>query len=187
MNGTACPAPIPLDGLIAYWLGEAAREEQDRIEEHVFACAHCTARLAGLAALGEGIRAAFRGGAVHAVISPGALAAMHRSGLRLREYPVAPGGSVQCTIAVDDDFVVSRLAAPLAGIERLDLLHRTGDGPETRLEDIPFDPAAGEVLFCPSAAQLRTMPAHTARVRLVGHGQGAQRTLAEYTFEHSPG
>jgi len=186
MSTGVCHAPVAAETLVEYWLGELARGDEERLEEHCFGCASCAARLAELAAIGEGIRAAFRGGALHAVISPAVLATMHRAGLRLREYPVTPGGSVQCSIAADDDFVVSRLAAPLAGIERLDLLHRTGDGPEIRLEDIPFDPAEGEVLFCPPAAHLKTMPAHTERVRLVGHAQGAQRTLAEYTFEHSP-
>jgi len=187
MSTAACPAPVAVETLVAYWLGELAREDEERIEEHCFGCAFCAARLAELAALGEGIRAAFRGGALHAVISPAVLAAMRRAGLRLREYPVAPGGSVQCTIAASDDFVVSRLAAPLGGVERLDLVHRIGDGPELRLEDIPFDPAAGEVLFCPSAAQLKNMPAHSDRVRLVARAGGAQRTLAEYTFNHTPG
>lgn len=186
MTGPACPAPIAFATLVEYWLGELAGEEQDRLEEHVFGCASCAARLGGLAALGEGIRAAFRGGALHAVISPGALEMMHRAGLRLHEYPVAPGGSVQCTIAASDDFVVSRLAAPLVGVERLDLLHQAEGWPELRLEDIPFDPAGGEVLFCPPAVQLKNMPAHTARVRLVAHAQGKQRTLGEYTFNHAP-
>lgn len=186
MSAGDCRTPVEVATLVEYWLGELSRGDEERLEEHCMGCASCAARLGELAALGEGIRAAFRRGALHAVISPAVLAAMRRAGLRLREYPVIPGGSVQCTIAVADDFVVSRLAAPLIGIERLDLLHRTGDGPETRLEDIPFDPASGELLFCPSAAHLKTMPAHTQRVRLVGHARGAQRILAEYTFEHSP-
>jgi hypothetical protein len=186
MTGPACPAPVAFATLVEYWLGELAGKEQNHIEEHVFGCASCTARLGELAALGEGIRAAFRGGALHAVISTGALNMMHRAGLRLREYPVAPGGSVQCTIAAPDDIVVSRLAAPLGGVERLDLVQEAEGWPELRLEDIPFDPAAGEVLFCPPAARLKSMPAHTARVRLLARVQGEEHTLAEYTFNHVP-
>lgn len=187
MSAPACTAPVAFAALVEYWLGELAGEAQDRLEEHVFGCVSCTARLGELAALGAGIRAAFRDGALHAVISPGALEMMRRAGLRLHEYPVAPGGSVQCTIAASDDFVVSRLAAPLGGIERLDLVSQAGEGPELRLEDIPFDPAAGEVLFCPPAALLKTLPAHTTRMRLVAHAQGEQRLLGEYAFNHTPG
>ena len=183
----ACRAPVPEETLAAYWLAELARVDEERVEEHCFGCAPCAERLGELAAMGEGVRAVFRAGLLHAVISPAVLAAMRDAKLRLREYSAVPGGSVQCSIAAQDDFVVSRLATPLAGIERLDLLYREGDGPETRLEDIPFDPAAGEVLFCPQAALLKTMPAHTHRVRLVGHAGRAQRTLAEYSFEHTPG
>lgn len=187
MSTMDCRAPVSDATLVEYWLGELAHEDEQRIEEHCFGCASCSARLAEFAALGEGIRAAFRGGALHAVISPAVLGTMRRAGLRLREYPVAPGGSVQCTVEAADDFVISHLAVPLGGIERLDLLYRAGDGPEARLEDIPFDPTTGEVLYCPPPAHLKTMPAHTARVRLVGYARGAPRSLGEYTFNHTPG
>lgn len=186
MSVPACGAPLPFATLVDYWFGELAREEGERLEEHFFACAHCAARLEELAALSGGIRAAFAGGALHAVISPAVLAKMQGEKLRLREYHLAPGGSVQCTIDAADDFVVSRLAASLAGVKRLDLEHQVEGGPAQRFEDIPFDAAAGEVLFCPSAAALRRKPAHTARVRLIAHGEGAQRTLGEYTFDHTP-
>ena len=53
--------------------------------------------------------------------------------------------------------------------------------------DLPFDPAAGEVLFLPSAAALRKMPAHTMRVRLVAVDEAGERPLGEYTFAHTPG
>jgi hypothetical protein len=58
---------------------------------------------------------------------------------------------------------------------------------EFRLEDVPFDPAAGEVLTLPLApAELRKMPAHTARTRLVAVEETGERELGEYTFAHSP-
>ena len=47
---------------------------------------------------------------------------MKQGGLRLREYRLAPGASVNCTIRADDDFVVSALPAPLAGVRRVDLV-----------------------------------------------------------------
>ena len=169
--------------LVEYSLGEA----EAGIEEHFFGCAQCTARLEELAALGEGIRAVFRSGALRAVVSRGFVEGLKRQGLRLREYPVAPGASVSCTIASEDDFVVSRLQAPLAGVERVDLV-LLGEGSEAdaTLEDVPFDAAAGEVLFCPAAAALKALPAHTARMRLVAVGAGGKRTLGDYTFAHTP-
>lgn len=171
--------------LVEYWFGEL---HEEALEEHLFACEHCSARLEELAALGAGIRAVFRAGTLRAVLTRGFVEGLKREGLRLREYPVAAGGNVHCTMTAEEDFVLGRLEAPLAGVERLDLvLLGSGGEAQATLEDIPFDPAAGEVLFCPSAAALRARPAHTDRVRLVAFGAGGKKALGEYTFVHTPG
>lgn len=174
-----------LAALIDYWFGE---RDDEALEEHFLGCAQCSARLDELAALGAGIRAAFLRGALHVVLPHGFVERIRREGLRLREYRVPAGGSVNCTIVADDDFVVSRLQAPLAGVERLDLvmLGPAGEARET-LEDVPFDPAAGEVLVLPSAAALKARTAFTERWRLVAVGAGGARPLGEYTFHHTPG
>lgn len=171
----------PFATLVDYWFGELARDEEERFEEHLFGCAECTARLDELAALGAAVRAAFRGGAVRAVISRALLAAMQKEGLRLREYRMGPGGRVDCTIAADDDFVVSRLEAPLEGVARVDL-----ESMGQRLEDVPFDPQAGEVIVLPAAQDIRSRPAHTERVRLLAVEADRERLLGEYTFVHTP-
>lgn len=181
---------ISLETLIAYWLGELPSAEEAPLEEHLFACAACSARLEELAALAAGIRATVREGRVAAVISVAFLETLKRQGLRIREYRVAPGGRVDCTLRADEDAVVSRMQAPLAGVKRVDALRRIevgGEVVESRLEDVPFDPAAGEVLNLPSAAGLRKMPAHLHRVRLVAVDEAGERALGEYTFAHTPG
>ena len=167
--------------LVDYWFGELPSGEEAEFEEHLFGCAECTADLEALAALGAAVRSAWREGAVRAVISPALLERMRQADLRLREYRVAPGGSVNCTIADGDDFVVSRLAAPLAGGRRVDLVTAGG-----RFEDVPFDPAAGEVLVCPSPAALKRAGAYTDRFRLVSVEDAGERLLGEYTFVHAP-
>jgi hypothetical protein len=174
--------------LIEYWFGELAPDDEQGIEEHLFDCAHCSARLGELAQLGAGITSAFRSGNLRAVISAPLLEKMKTAGLRLREYRVSPGGSVRCTISAADDAVVGRLEAPLSDVARLDLavLDERGEV-RSRLEDIPFDPVAGEVLFCPSAARLKKLPAHTDVVRLIAIDEAGQRSLADYTFVHTPG
>lgn len=179
--------PIELETLMAYWLGERESEE---VEEHLFACAACSARLEEVAALGAGLRAVVREGRVAAVVSAPFLEALKRQGLRIREYRVPPGGRVECTLLAQDDAVVSRMQAPLAGVKRLDLLWRIeagGEAAEARIEDVPFDPAAGEVLSLPSAAALRRQPAHTMRIRLVAVEEAGERSLGEYIFAHTPG
>ena len=182
-----CGNPIGFETLVAYWLGEAPEKHEAMLEEHVFGCAYCTRRLQGLAALAAGVRAAVRDGRVSMVVSAPFVGAMQRAGLRLREYAVEPGGSVNCTIRADDDAVVSHLRAPLAGVTRLDVAQMRSTGePEVRLADVPFDAEAGEVLVVPSAAWLKAMPAFTMRMRLIAVGEAGEKPLGDYTFNHTP-
>ena len=185
-----CAKPIEFEALVAYWLGELPAAAEAPIEEHVFGCAYCTRRLEELAALAFGVRAAVRNGAVPAVITQPFLEYMKRQGMRIREYRLAPGERVACTLRADDDAVVSRLQVPLAGVKRVDALQSLdlGDGhmEQWRLQDVPFDPNINEVLSLPSAEALRKLPAHTFRVKLVAMEELGERPLGEYTFAHTP-
>ena len=182
-----CNEPIDFETLVGYWLGELPAEREAALEEHLFGCAQCAARLEELAALVSGVRAAVENGRVTLVVSAPFVEAMRAAGLRLRDYRLGPGGSVNCTIAGDDDAVISHLQAPLVGIKRLDLVRmRDGVPSEARVTDVPFDPAAGEVLVVPSAAWLKTMPAFTMRMRLIAVGEAGEEPIGEYTFNHSP-
>jgi len=184
----SCAHPIDVDRLVAWWLGETAGPDEAALEEHLLGCAHCSARLETVAALAEGVRAAVRSGKVTAVVSEPFVRAMKQAGMRLREYAVEPGGSVHCTIRAGDDAVVSRLRAPLSGVERLDVVRTRSEGAtEERVADVPFDPDTGEVLVIPSASWLKTMPAFTMHMRLVAVGKGGESEIGEYTFLHSPG
>lgn len=186
----SCKEPIDFQNLTAYWLGELPDREAEKVEEHFFACAQCAGRLEWLAALSEGVRAAVRAGAIGMAVPAPFVAALRQAGLRLREYRNDPGGRVACTIAADDDAVVSRLRAPLAGVKRLDVVQRVraggADWQEMRLEDVPFDPGSGEVLLIPPPAALRKMPAHTAVMQLIAVGEKGDAPLGEYTFMHTP-
>jgi hypothetical protein len=168
--------------LVDYWFGELPEKEAAAFEEHLFGCAECTAKLEALAALGAAVRAAYRDGDVRAVISHALLEAMKKERLRLREYRMGPGGSVNCTIAQTDDFVVSRLEAPLAGVKRVDLVTDAG-----RFEDVPFDAESGEVLMIPAPAVLKQRGAFTLRVRMLAVEHAGERLLGEYSFLHTPG
>ena len=186
MSAPGCSTPISDDALVDYWFDELAANEEERIEEHLLGCAVCSRRLDRLVTLGAGIRAAFRNGAVGAVISPALLDLMKRDGLRFREYPVGPGESVNCTISAADDAVVSRLRVNLAGASRIDLELQSELG-AARLTDIPFEPSADEVLFCPPAAHLKQAPAYVQRIRLIAVDESGERAIGDYTFVHTPG
>lgn len=187
MRGASCAAPIAPGALLQYWLRELGETEEGRIEEHFLGCDACSAELRSLIELGEGVRTGVSGGLVQAVVTDIFIWRLAARGLRLRQYRVPRNGSVHCTIAPEDDVAVARLEAPLAGVERLDVLvfGPDSDTPEV-LEDVPFDAAADEVVLTPNIAFLRTLPATTMRMQVVAVEQGRSRPLGEYTFIHTP-
>jgi hypothetical protein len=173
-----------MERLIEYWFGEAAHEEDSRIEEHLMACGACSARLHQLAALSAGIKQVVTTGDFGAVVTGPFVTRLKQAGLNVREYRVPPGGSVLCTIAPEDDLVIGRLSAALGGITRLDVISYDPAHGRLRLEDVPFDAAAGEVLFTPGAAYLRTLDTVTQRVELVAVAAADERVIGDYTFNH---
>jgi hypothetical protein len=108
--------------------------------------------------------------------------------MRLREYRLPRNGSVHCTVAPEDELLVSTLEAPLQGVQRLDALAELSiePGVQHRLEDLPFDAACGEVMYLPSVAQVRLLPAHTLQVTLLAVEPQGSRELGRYTFHHRP-
>jgi hypothetical protein len=182
----ACPRPVADGALVDWWTGELAPAEGRRVEEQLLSCSECSSRAAALEELAREVGELVREGAVPIAVLPAVVERLHREGRRVREYRVRPGGSVQCTIGPEDDVVLARIAADLRDVNRLDLVSRVDDGPEERHADIPFDPAAGEVMFVPPADLLRARPAHVDRLRLVAVGPRGERLLGEYTFDHRP-
>ena len=181
---------LDFETLVAYWLGDLPAGQSDNLEEHVFACAHCAQRLEWLAALQHGVRAAVRAGRVGLFVSKRFVETLAQAGLRLREYGLDPGDSVNCTIRAEDDAVLSHLRVPLGGATRVDVLRRVSVGgaqqPEKRVLDVPFDAAAGELLFIPTPVALKAMPSYVLQLRLVAVDEAGERPLGEYTFRHTP-
>jgi hypothetical protein len=179
-----CATPLEFETLVGYWLGECGPQDEDRIEEHYFGCAHCRAQLEQVAALAGAVRGAFDRGRFGTFVSSEFARRLEEKGLRVREYRVPLNGSVDCTLAAGDQVLLGRMQVPLAGVRRVDAVLQ---GPlEARLEDVPFDAASGEVLMAPGVALFRTLPAHRQVVRLLSVEDGGERLLGEYTFNHSP-
>lgn len=190
MNAAPAPCRQPLgwDVLVRYWLGELDDAGTEQVDRHLLGCDDCGARLDEIAALGDGVRRAFDAGFVAAVVGDAFAQRLAERGLRLREYRVERGGSVNCSVAPDDDVVVSRLAgAPLEGIARLDLVRRGRDGaPDTRAVDIPFDATRGEIVLVAPAARLRALPDCVEQVQLLAvDAAGGEHVVGRYTFNHS--
>ncbi len=182
----ACARPAGDGELLDWWTGELTPAERRRVEEHLLACTECSSRTGVVEELAHGIAELVRGGALPVAVLPAVVERLRREGRRLREYRVPPGGGVQCTVGPEDDVVLARLVADLREVARLDLVSRIDDGPEERHSDIPFDPAAGEVILVPAADVLRARPAHVDRMRLLAVGPRGERLLGEYTFDHRP-
>lgn len=173
-----------LPTLLAYWQGDLDDAEEAAFEQHYLGCETCRARLAEVEAIAAGVRRAFVAGRLGAYITPAFAERLRSSGLRIREYRVPRNGSVNCTIAPDDDVLMSRLQVPLEGVERIDAI--SIDQGEQRVEDIPFDRSAGEVVWAPSVAYVKKMPECRSSVRLVAVGPGGDRVLGDYVFNHKP-
>jgi hypothetical protein len=177
---------MPRDELLAWWLGELDTAGESRLDAHVFTCAECTSRLTSLVTLGDAIRREILSGSFGFVVPAAFVDRMRTAGLTLREYTVASGGSVNCTIGPRDDFVIAHLHAPLAGVLRLDVLIDDTTAGQFRLDDVPFDPVTGQLTVVPSAAFLRSLGTSRQRLRLVAVAGGQERALGDYTFNHTP-
>jgi len=188
MNGRPCQSPLSWEDLLAYWLGELEPTAEAGIEEHYLGCGQCSRRLARLVALAREVQAAARQSDVAMVISDRFVRRLSEDGMRVREYRVPRNGSVDCTVTPDDDFVVGRLEAPLAGVQRVDVVTLGSDGAiQAHQQDVPFRPESGGVVLSPSINMLRALPDCVMRFRLLAVGADGESTLGDYTFNHSSG
>lgn len=182
----SCARPLSGQSLLDWWTGELAASERRGVEEHLLSCPSCSRHAQGMAALGDALRGLVREGGLPVVMLPGAVERLRGDVRRIREYRVAPGGGVRCTVGPDDDVVLARLVVDLGGVARLDLVTRVGDGPQRRLRDLPFDPGASELVYMAAADELRARPASVETLRLLSVEPGGERLLGEYTFDHTP-
>ncbi len=181
-----CARPLELETLVDYWFEDTAPLDEERVETHLMECDSCSGRLRGLVALGDGVRRAARDGAVQVVVTPVFLETAAREGLRMREYRVAPGGRVACTVTPEDDLMITHLEADLRGVSRLDVVTSWEGGPDERLEDVPVNPDARELLVAQPMPALRALGDVVLRMRLLAREEGGERLVGEYTFVHSP-
>jgi hypothetical protein len=183
----SCLNPIDTAVLTDYWLAAVSDSEEEALELHLLECDQCGARLRDVIALAEGVRKLAREGSLRMVVSDSFLKRVAEEGLRIREYALPAGGGVQCTVTAEDDFLVARLAANLAGATRVDLCLWDELGVERqRLEDIPVQSGARNVLYQESITLAKAMPDNKMIARLVTvDDAGRERLLAEYTFNHT--
>ncbi|HXS78629.1 MAG TPA: zf-HC2 domain-containing protein [Gammaproteobacteria bacterium] len=183
---TRAGCATPPQELLAYWLGELDEAREQSLEEHVFACAACTKRLAAIVDLGAAIRTELLGGAFSFVTSAPFIRRIKDAGWQVREYDLPAGGSVACTVTPDDDFVVSYLRAPLRDVRRLDVLIDDTTSGKHRVNDVAFDSESGTLAAVTSTVYVKGLGPSQRRVRLVAVDGVEERVIADYTFNHSP-
>jgi hypothetical protein len=181
-----CQAPIPDPTLLDYWARDLAdADETDRVEEHLFACGDCSARLHRLAALGAGLATLGRQGRVSGIVSRALLNRMQRDGLRLRMFSLLPGETVPCAVFPGDDLVVTVLRADFSGVDAVTLsVTGPGDAPFGQFDDVPVSGPGSEVLWVTPAAVVHQMPSMRLRLTLASAG-AARAELGQYVLEHS--
>lgn len=174
-----------LELLVEYWLGQG---DDDAVEQHLFSCEHCAESLEWVARFTRGVQDVVRRGNLSVVLTPEFLARLSLEGLRVRSYAPPQGGGVECTVTPQDDLLMSRLRADLTGASRVDAVLCDANGAlQARLEDILFRPAAGsEIVFNYPLDVARRSGRHVLVMKLVAVENGADRPLAEYTFDHFP-
>jgi len=170
-----------------YWLSGLSSSAEDEVEQHLMACDACGNRLREVIALAEGLRTLARSGALQVVISEQFVKRVAETGLRIREYAPPLGGSIQCTVAADDDLLVARLAVDLTTASRVDLSWCDLQGVERqRMADIPIRADAGGVICQQSITWAKASPTMTMIARLVAvDDEEGERVLGEYTFNHT--
>ena len=183
----SCLNPIDAAVLADYWLALLAHPEEEAVELHLLDCDQCGERLRGVMALADGVRKLAREGSLRMVVSDSFLKRVVEEGLRVREYALRAGGSVQCTVTAEDDFLVARLTANLTGAKRIDLSLCDELGVEQlRLPDIPVQAGANDVLYQESITFAKALPTSKIIARLVTFEEtGAERLLGEFTFNHT--
>ena len=181
-----CQAPISDEALLDYWARDLADgNETDQVEEHLFACGDCSARLQSLAALGPGLATLVRQGRISGIVSRAMLNRMQHDGIHVRMYSLAPGETVPCAVFPGDDLVVAALRADFSGVDAVTLsVTGPADSPSGEINDVPVSGPEGEVLWATPAAVVRQMP--SMRLQLTLASAGATRAeLGRYVLDHS--
>ena len=181
-----CQTPIADATLLDYWARDLIDgDEIDRVEEHLFACSDCTARLEGLAALGTGLSALAREGRVSGIVSRSMLNRMQRDGVHVRMYSLSPGETVPCAVFAGDDLIVAAMRADVSNVDAVTLsVVGTADSPFRQFDNVPLAKGDGEVFWATPAAVVREMPSMRLQLTLSSAGATPEE-LGTYVLEHT--
>jgi hypothetical protein len=171
---------IAVDRLLSSALGELDPRADLEVEEHVLSCGSCATKYAAFVRLGPAIAQLVRSGSAMMPVTRTLAERLGAEGLISRRYVLEPGKIVPCAVGADDVYTLTTYHADLTGVSRVDLV-RTGG----RLEDVPFDASEGRFYMVVNCDFLRTLPSMKLPLRLVAVDAGGERTIGEYTLDHT--
>lgn len=183
MSDSGCQQ-VAFADLVDYAAGALPPAEADAIEEHLFACATCSARAAEVDALGRAVRAAARSADIGGFVTDDILNQLARDGVRVRTFALTPGAIVPCAVWADDELMVLRLRGDFRDARAFTLSRRVAGQDVGHTTGQVTASAHGEILFVDPAAVIRQLPAAEVELLLVAHERGDDRVAGTYTLVH---
>lgn len=184
-----CGHPITLGDLVDYHLDELNPERAEAIEDHVFECSQCAARLDEVGRIASAVRAATHRAEVGANVTGAFLERVEDDGLTLRDYRLEPGDTVACSAGPEDLFVV-RLAADFSGAGRLtahvdfrDL--KSGGSQALPPREVMPDLDRGEIVLIFPGSDVRSYPRSLWTITVDGDGDRPRR-FGPFVMDHTP-
>jgi hypothetical protein len=172
---------VTAENWIDFFAGELDEETGGRLEQLLFECADCAAEAErwGEVAGGAGL-------VIPPVISTDALRALQDRGELMNENAMQPGEHRQAEFPDGGRVLVHRLQGlDLTSTDRVNLALSTAEGaPLVRLEDVPFDPAAGEVLVACQRHFGESFPEEIV-FEVERQVAGRVEVLARYVVDHT--
>lgn len=190
MSDPASGCAAAPEALLEYVLGELPADASDRLEEHLFGCAECAARLEVLESLRAAVSQAARAAEVALNADEDLLERLARDGLTRREYRIPAGGTVLCQ-AGPEDLVVVRLAGKYGDVRDLRLDAEVVDLERDSAIDVPerevvADRARDEVILVFPGQMIRAYPRSRWTMRLRGEGPGGPAEVGTFVMDHTP-
>lgn len=180
-----CVGPLTDEELLDYWTHSTVEADTDRLEEHLFSCGECSARLESMVSLGAGLTALVRRGRISGVVSRSLLNRLQRDGVQVRVFTLSPGERVPCAAYPGDELMVVSLRADFSRSETVTLsISGPEQAPVGRLSDVPVSAKDVEILWATPGDTVRRIP--STRLHLTITSQAPDATiLGEYELDHT--
>jgi hypothetical protein len=183
MNTPECQC-IALAELIDYAAGALAETEAAVIEDHLFTCADCGARVTDVDALVRAIKNAVRSAEVGGFVTDAVLNRLARDGVRVRSFALSPGAVVPCAVWEGDELMALRLRGDFGGATEFTLSQRVAGTEVSRTTGEVVPSRHGELIHALPAAWVRQLPVVDVEVVLTAREGGEERPVGSYLLVH---